>query len=86
MPCRMDDMAAHMARQEADQATKLLCELCKRLKKLAGGEDLIALVSNGELGGWLLKHEAVDERRIRREAMAKLTPEEIEALGLKDRK
>jgi hypothetical protein len=85
MPCRTDpDLFAEWVKQDADLATRLLCELCRRLKKMAGGEDLIALVSNGELGGWLLKHEAVDERRIRAEAIAKLTPEEIEALGLKE--
>jgi ABC-type uncharacterized transport system permease subunit len=82
----MDDMAAHCAREAADLATRLLCELCKKLGKLSGGEDLIATVSKGELSKWLETHAAVDARRIRKEAMAKLTPEEIEALGLKGEK
>jgi hypothetical protein len=80
MPCRTDpDLLAAWVREDADLATRLLCELCKKLRKLPSGETLIST----ELGAWLLKHAAVDERRIRQEALAKLTPEELEVLGLK---
>lgn len=62
--------------KKMDTLTKLLCKACE-------------IIDNSEhdfppdLGAWFVSHKAEDKVRLKREALAKLSKEEREALGLK---
>lgn len=81
MPC-IDTGREHeelrIKQRRLDHVTRLLCELTKRVKT-AG---LLQLLADTELTQWMSEHEKVDQERIRREALSKLTAEEKKALGL----
>lgn len=76
-----------------DQATRLLCELCRTIIARAMYEDLIE--PSGELSEWWHIHQEKDRIRLlmeqtrkleeeRKQAvLAKLTPEDRKLLGLK---
>ena len=66
-------------KQRLDRATRVACELGRNLPK--GKRTLLS----DEAIDWLEEHKEADEKRMLREkALAKLTPEERKALGIKD--
>jgi hypothetical protein len=79
-------------RAELDRLTRLLCYLCGKMRDT--NEFRTALLENRELSHWWGLHLAEDARRAEEDererrfatakaaALAKLTPEEREALGL----
>ncbi len=75
MPCvyNSTEDCLGIANREIERLTVLLCEAVKDRKSSDLSQPLI---------DWRLKHELAEEARIRREAAAKLTPQERRVLGL----
>lgn len=90
MPCRVDGMDDMPSNRELDlrnynqelqtrlkRVEPLLCEAVDILEK----NNLLRRVSK-ELKAWATEHEKGEVARIRKEALAKLSPKERRALGL----
>lgn len=75
MPCR-DDYAAECNQREQlerlDTATRLLCEVCKKIYAIPGTTAKQAFVSN-ELGQWYGEHLKMDAQREAQERQYKIT-------------
>jgi len=79
--------------RKIDKLTRMLCEACKSLEAMPGGPELIR--DTPEVGWWWGEYKEQDrireeseararaEARFKREAVAKLTPAEADALGLR---
>lgn len=84
MPCYTTGSAegdAHLAAQEAHEAaTKASRAACDALN-LIEQRGALSFVSADTLTWWR-EHQKTDRERLRREAMAKLTPAERRALGV----
>lgn len=64
---------------ELDKVTRLLCDVCRAF----GPDDKTHFFSEVRgLKSWWSKHKKKDANRIRKEALAKLTPEERKVLGV----
>lgn len=81
MPCRDDRTCASenlaILRERLQRVEPLLCEAVDLLEK----NNLLRKVSK-ELKAWATEHEKGEAARIRKEALAKLSPKEQRALGL----
>jgi hypothetical protein len=92
MPCHVDpspydDLHVKYRDMErkADEATRVACEALKALDAYESamiGRPLTAL--SAESREWWRRHKILDQKRVlRNQALAKLTPEEQDALGVK---
>ena len=71
--------------KELDEARRVTCEVIRTLENLlriADGPPLEEILDASVLAWWK-ENESRDNHRIREEAIAKLSPEEIKVLGIK---
>lgn len=94
MPCRHDESPEERAQAQKDQVCKsrayinlqgelnrvtaLLCDACKLLEN----SGVTIKEHHKHLGTWWTKHKVIDDDRLRRQALAKLTPAERAVLKL----
>lgn len=95
MPCNsgmgVGDLQGLTTRSELERLTRVSCQIMKAIESAGIQLDL-----DGEAAAWWQQHKAIDEARLRREQeqaeqerirleeIAKLTPEERRALGLRE--
>jgi hypothetical protein len=65
-------------KKKLDEVTALLCSACQFLLSTN-----FPLKKQKDLWRWWTEHQVMDEDRIRREALAKLSPEERKVLKIK---
>ena len=96
MPCRdggppLGESHSELQQAKIDKLTRMLCTLCKRLEDHEEGNHIY---DSHELDVWWAEHKEQDrireqresqeraEERFKKEAVAKLSPEERKVLGL----
>lgn len=97
MPCMSyDDQPDYSVREWKNKTDKLARIACKAMEELVkSGKADFLLIADDEVREWWNTHQEADrkarearekkerEERIRKEALAKLTPEEKKILGIK---
>lgn len=73
---RLDAKRREQAEADRHVMARLACDYCRLIER--GSESIPAWAQD-----WWKRHKKDDDKRIRREAIAKLTPEERRVLGIK---